>query len=164
LAAGLLTSAGRSLKGLNMVMTIGQVAKQAGVNVQTIRYYERRSLVPAPPRARSGYRQYVDRTAIRVRFIREAARLGFSLREIRDLLALRGSGEGDWLSAERKALGAKAQVEAKIRQLRRLKRALERLMAECRSQKQTARSRAETRGKGRNAGFDLVSAASWGRL
>ncbi len=142
-------------------MTIGQLAKQAGVNVETIRYYERRGLLPAPPRARSGFRQYPDRTAIRVRFIRHAAGLGFSLQAIGDLLALRGGAEGDWLSAERKALSARAEVGEKIRELRRLKRALERLMAECRSQKATGpKPRIETGGKG---GFDLVGAASWGR-
>jgi DNA-binding transcriptional MerR regulator len=62
-------------------MKVGQLARQAGVNVQTLRYYERRGLLPNPPRAASGYRQYGVEAVDRVRFIKQAQQLGFSLSE-----------------------------------------------------------------------------------
>ena len=61
-------------------LTIGQLAKQSGVGVETLRYYERRKLIPEPPRRRSGYRQYPPETVNRIRFIRRAKELGFSPR------------------------------------------------------------------------------------
>ena len=60
-------------------MTIGKLAKRAGVGVETIRFYERRGLIPEPPRRSSGYRQYDDATVLRVQFIRRAKELGFTL-------------------------------------------------------------------------------------
>ena len=72
-----------------MALTIGQVAEAADVNVQTIRYYERRGLFPTPRRTPSGYRQYADEAVARLRFIKHAQELGFSLQEIQDLLGLR---------------------------------------------------------------------------
>ena len=112
-------------------MTIGQLASAAGVGVETIRFYERRKLIPEPPRRRSGYRQYPEEAADRVRFIRRAKELGFSLREISGLLSLRvdaGTTCGDVKArAEEKIL----DIEGKIRSLHRMKRALEQLAAEC---------------------------------
>ena len=70
----------------------GQVAKQTGVNVETLRYYERQGLIDAPPRTASGYREYPAETVSRIRFIRRAKALGFTLQEIGDLLSLRGQG------------------------------------------------------------------------
>jgi DNA-binding transcriptional MerR regulator len=67
-------------------VNVGQLAKQAGVNVQTLRYYERRGLLPRPPRAASGYRQYGAEALERVRFIKQAQKLGFSLREAQLIL------------------------------------------------------------------------------
>src|SRR5712692_7713612 len=72
-------------------LTIGRLAKQAGINLETVRYYERRGLLPKPPRTASGYRLFPADAALRLRFIRRAQELGFSLKEIRDLLALRVS-------------------------------------------------------------------------
>jgi len=72
-----------------MTMTIGKVASGAGVNLQTVRYYERRGLLPRPPRAASGYRQYDANAVARLRFIKRAQDLGFSLAEIGELLELR---------------------------------------------------------------------------
>ncbi len=69
----------------------GQVAKQAGVNVETLRYYEREGLIDAPPRTASGYREYPAETVSRIHVIRRAKALGFTLQEIRDLLSLRVS-------------------------------------------------------------------------
>jgi DNA-binding transcriptional MerR regulator len=73
-------------------MTVGRLARQAGVSPDTVRYYERSGLLPAPPRSVAGYRRY-DATALdRLRFIQGGQRLGLSLREIRDLLAVRDTG------------------------------------------------------------------------
>ena len=70
-------------------LTIGQLARQAHVNRETVRYYERRRLLLRPPRSISGYRVFSDDAVRRLRFIRHAKMLGFSLKEIRALLALR---------------------------------------------------------------------------
>jgi len=72
-------------------LTIGHLAKSAGVNLETVRYYERRGLLPKPPRSASGYRLFPSDAARRLRFIRRAQELGFSLKEIRELLSLRVS-------------------------------------------------------------------------
>ncbi|MBI40322.1 MAG: heavy metal-responsive transcriptional regulator [Leptospiraceae bacterium] len=69
--------------------TTGKLARRAGVNLQTIRYYERSGLLPAPERNESGYRQYTENALVRIRFIKKAQALGFSLKEIQELLRLR---------------------------------------------------------------------------
>jgi MerR family mercuric resistance operon transcriptional regulator len=74
-------------------MQIGEFAEQAGVNVQTVRFYERRKLLPEPLRTHSGYREYGERDLKQLRFIRQAKALGFTLDEIRDILRSRGRGE-----------------------------------------------------------------------
>src|SRR5438552_4846854 len=70
-----------------MALSIGQVADAADVNIQTIRYYERRGLFPTPRRTPAGYRQYADEAVARLRFIKHAQELGFSLQEVQELLA-----------------------------------------------------------------------------
>jgi len=70
-------------------LTIGQLAQDAQVKVDTVRYYERRGLIPKPPRGKSGYRQYSPDDVARIQFIRRAQELGFTLNEIGELLALR---------------------------------------------------------------------------
>ena len=70
-------------------MKIGEFAHDAGVNVQTVRYYERRGLLPEPDRRPSGYREYGPDALDRLHFIKRAQELGFTLTEIRELLALR---------------------------------------------------------------------------
>src|SRR5437588_12788993 len=72
-------------------LTIGRLAQEAGINLETVRYYERRGLLPKPPRTASGYRLFPADATLRLRFIRRAQELGFSLKEIRELLALRVS-------------------------------------------------------------------------
>ena len=69
-------------------VTIGQLARKASVHVETVRYYERRGLLPEPPRRWSGYREYSDDDVARLQFIKRAQGLGFSLKEIAELLAL----------------------------------------------------------------------------
>jgi Hg(II)-responsive transcriptional regulator len=115
-------------------MRIGEAAARAAVNAQTLRYYERRGLLPAPARRRSGYREY-DRGAVsRVRFIKHAQALGFTLDEIAGLLALRVDGKTACAQVEGRAEGAIGRIEKKITDLRRMRRVLTRLAAACRRQ------------------------------
>lgn len=114
-----------------MTLTIGQVAAAAAVNVQTIRYYERRGLFTAPRRTAAGYRQYTEEAVTRLRFIKHAQELGFSLKEIEDLLALRVRHGAACGPVERKARLKIDLVERKIRDLERLRQTLEQLAAAC---------------------------------
>ena len=110
--------------------TIAKAASAAGVNVETVRYYERRGLIEQP-RSPGGYRTYPDETVRRVRFVKRAQRLGFSLREIRELLALRAGRTSTSGSVRRKAEAKVAEIDAKIRELRAMRKALEALAVSC---------------------------------
>ncbi len=114
-----------------MPMTVGELAKSAQVNDQTVRYYERRGLIPEPGRTRAGYRQYPDDAPKRIRFIKRAQDLGFSLKEIKDLLGLRVDAQGTCETVEEKAHDKIALIETKIVGLHTMKTALERLVASC---------------------------------
>lgn len=112
-------------------MTIGRIARASGTAVETIRYYEREGLMETPARSRSGYRHYPSGAIARLRFIHQAKELGFSLREIKELLSLR-------LNANRSCNEVKARAERKIEdvdrriaQLKRMKNALVKLTAAC---------------------------------
>lgn len=120
-----------------MPMTIGQVASHAGVNIQTIRYYERRGLVPPPSRTPSGYRQYDRDTVQRLRFIKRAQELGFTLSEIQDLLALRVRHASACGSVAAKTREKITLVDEKIRELQRMKRGLDKLVASCEARRPT---------------------------
>src|SRR5262249_27446741 len=112
-------------------MTIGQVAARAGVNVQTLRYYERRGILPEPARTRSGYRAYADDSVATVRFVKAAQELGFSLGDIEQLLGL-ARGEPGSCKAVRALAGERiAQLEGKIAVLRAMRRSLVRLVKTC---------------------------------
>ena len=114
-----------------MVLRIGEVAEQGGVNLQTIRYYEREGLLPEPPRLASGYRAFPEQTIRRIRFIKRAQELGFSLTEVRELLSLRVDSQRD-RAAVRTLTSAKVmQIEEKIRSLEMMKRALQHLTEGC---------------------------------
>ena len=112
-------------------MRIGEVAECGGVNLQTIRYYEREGLLPKPPRRASGYRMFPDTAVRRVRFIKRAQELGFSLAEIRDLLSLREDAEADAGVMRYRAKAKIADIEEKIRSLRAMKEALNMLAERC---------------------------------
>jgi MerR family mercuric resistance operon transcriptional regulator len=114
-----------------MVMTIGQLADAASVNIQTVRYYERRGLVPEPARTPAGYRQYSEDAVARIRFIRRAKELGFSLKEIDGLLDLRVHHETACHDVEAKAREKIALVDQKIRELRAMQTVLEELVTAC---------------------------------
>jgi MerR family mercuric resistance operon transcriptional regulator/MerR family gold-responsive transcriptional activator of gol and ges genes len=121
-----------------MVMTIGDVAADARVNVQTVRYYERRGLLPRAPRTPSGYRLYGDETVRRLKFIKGAQELGFTLAEVKELLTLRVHRASACGQVEAKARKKITLVNQKIEELDRMRRALERLVSSCRARKQTA--------------------------
>ena len=119
-------------------LTISQLAKHAGVNVETVRYYERRGLLPAPLRSASGYRQYSQDDVAYLRFIRRAQTLGFSLKEIVELLALRVAPETTCEDVRKQAQHKMADVEAKIHTLNRIKGALQQLIVACSGQGPTS--------------------------
>jgi MerR family copper efflux transcriptional regulator len=112
-------------------MTIGDLAKTAGVNVQTIRYYERRGILAPPRRTRAGYREYESEAARRVRFVKRAQELGFSLDEIQDLLNLRVDDPASCGALESQVHAKISDVEGKIRELRNLKHVLQHLRGAC---------------------------------
>ena len=109
--------------------TIGHVALAAGVNVETVRYYQRRGLVSLPPKRARGFRYYTPETASRVRFIKRAQALGMSLKEVQRLLKLDAKGA----CTENRSLAAAklAVVEKKLLDLARLRDVLQGLVAAC---------------------------------
>jgi MerR family mercuric resistance operon transcriptional regulator len=112
-------------------MTIGDVARRAAVHVETLRYYERRGLVARPPRSAGNYRLYPEEALGRVRFVKRAQELGFSLEEIRQLLALRATPGARARDVRTRASAKLADVRRKVRELRRMEKALTRLIAGC---------------------------------
>lgn len=112
-------------------LRIGEVAVQAGVNVQTLRYYERRGLLAEPERTASGYRLYAPEAVRRVRFIKRAQELGFSLREIEQLLRLRDDRASSCEEVQALAEAKIRTIEGKLRQLEALRAALEVLVRSC---------------------------------
>ena len=112
-------------------LTIGEVAKQAQVGIETLRYYERTGLVASPPRSESNYRLYPQETVRRVQFIKRAQELGFSLREIMELLALRATPETPCADIRQRALDKITVIEEKIQTLTAMKYALANLVEEC---------------------------------
>jgi MerR family copper efflux transcriptional regulator len=111
--------------------TIGAVARRAGVGIDTIRYYEREGLLPEPQRRASGYRDYGPEVVQRLRFIRRAKGLGFTLEGIRELLALSTDRERGVKSVKQRAQARLGEVERRIRELQRMKRGLKQLIDAC---------------------------------
>ncbi len=112
-------------------LSVGQLAKEANVNIETVRYYERRELLPEPRRRESGYREYSPEDVFRIKFIKRAQELGFTLKEISELLAL-------WVDSKTKCARVKKQAEAKISGieekillLKKMKAALGKLASSC---------------------------------
>src|SRR5262245_5073287 len=112
-------------------MWISEAAEQAGVNVQTLRYYERRGLLPKPPRRESGYREFPDDAVRIVRFIKRAQELGFSLDEVEELLRLRRNSRRDRARIRKVAEQRVAQIDQKITELQRMRSALSGLVHAC---------------------------------
>jgi DNA-binding transcriptional MerR regulator len=108
-----------------------QLAEQSGVNLQTIRYYQEIGLLPEPPRSAAGYRRFPPDAVRRIRFVKRAQELGFALADVKELLALRVQKGASCADVRRHANSKIADIEAKIRDLRWMKNALERLAASC---------------------------------
>ena len=112
-------------------MWITETAREAGVNAQTLRYYERRGLLPKPPRRGSGYREYSDDAVRLVRFIKRAQDLGFSLDDIEQLVRLRGVRRSDRHRVRTIAARKIADIDRKIAQLMSMRAALHLLVRSC---------------------------------
>ncbi len=113
------------------MMKIGAVAARADVNIQTVRYYERRGLLPEPSRTESNYRLYSEESVQRVRFVKRAQELGFTLEEIKELLSLRAAPGTDCADVRNRAEVKVQDIDNKVRTLRAMRTALTRLIGEC---------------------------------
>jgi MerR family transcriptional regulator, copper efflux regulator len=113
------------------MMMIGEVARRAGVSVETIRFYERQGLVPEPPRTPAGYRQYPEETVSRLRFIQRAKQLGFSLREIAGLISLRLADDASSPDVCARAVTKLGEIDEKIRDLERMRESVAMLVEAC---------------------------------
>ena len=115
-------------------MTVGTAARRAGVKIDTIRSYERRALLPKSSRTEAGYRTLTDETVQRLRFIKHAQALGFTLNEIKQLLALRLTPGKTCADVRSRAEAKTADIERKIRSLQVMKQALQQLVSACKSE------------------------------
>lgn len=113
------------------MLTIGQVAKQTGVTVEAVRFYEKQGLIEVPQRTESGYRQYPPDTLARVRFIQNAKDVGFTLKDIAELLALRQEPGTSCNDIKLQATRKIEEVDQKLRDLRRIRNALAGLIEKC---------------------------------
>ncbi|TYO97605.1 MerR family mercuric resistance operon transcriptional regulator [Geothermobacter ehrlichii] len=113
-------------------LTIGKVARMAGVGIETIRFYERQGLIEQPPRPQNGFRIYPPETIRKIRFIRRAKQIGFSLREIRELLDLYFSSGASCDEVRRRAEEKRADIEQRMRHLQQMGQALQQLIDACR--------------------------------
>jgi MerR family copper efflux transcriptional regulator len=111
-------------------LTIGKAAAEAGVGVETIRFYERRGLIQQPPKG-EGYRVYPAEMVARIRFIRQAQQIGFSLREVQELLSFRANPAADCADVRRQAAKKIEEVDRKIADLQRVRAALNTVISAC---------------------------------
>ena len=112
-------------------LTIGQVANEAGINIETIRYYERLGLISEPPRTESGYRIFSPEVVHRIRFIKRSQDLGFTLTEIHKLLTLTDSEIYSCWEVQQFASQKLEEIEIKIRDLQNIKSILQDLLSKC---------------------------------
>ena len=118
-------------------MKIGTVAKQAKVAIETVRYYERRGLIPPPPRTSSGYREYPVDTVNRIRFVKRAQKVGFTLSEIQKLLNLEARPLNVCTEVKAQAITRQIEVRERIDDLQRIDRSLSKLIAACNDERET---------------------------
>ncbi len=116
-------------------LTIGQLARAAGVNIETVRYYQRVALIQEPAKPRQGYRHYPADTIDRLKFIKRAQRLGFSLKEIAELLEL---GNGHCTDVRARAEKKRAHIDRQINDLKELRKTLDNLIQACQADKSRA--------------------------
>ncbi|MEN5170983.1 helix-turn-helix domain-containing protein [Brevundimonas pondensis] len=115
-----------------MTLSIGELGRRAGAKVETIRYYERIGLLPAPARTEGNYRAYGEAELNRLSFIRRARDLGFSIEQVRDLLALSDRRDQSCATVDELTRAHLAEVERKIADLEALRRELSALLSQCR--------------------------------
>jgi len=115
----------------NEQMKRGQLAKLSGITAESVRYYEKRGLIREPPRTASGYRMYSEDYITRIRFIKRVQDLGFTLREIQELLSLRVAPDSDRADVRKQVNEKISSIELKIEDLQRIKAALEPLVSCC---------------------------------
>ncbi len=113
------------------MLTIGKLAALAETSADTLRYYEEEGLISPADRGENGYRLYDQHSVRRLRFIRQAQHCGFTLAEIRDLLALRTSARACCDDVRKQAIEKKLQLEHKIKAMKSMSKALDRLIADC---------------------------------
>lgn len=116
---------------MEKVMTIKKIAQYAGVGIETIRFYEREELIPEPPRTPAGYRQYTPEAVSRLKFIKRAQALGFTLPEIKELLSLKASRCTRPEVIRNKAKKKIADIKFKIQNLQRIRETLEKITESC---------------------------------
>lgn len=112
-------------------MRIGQVAKRAGVGVETIRFYEQKGLLVQPPRTNGGFREYSKEAVAKIRFIKRAKELGFSLTEIGELLSFQINPNATCADVKQRAKAKMSAVQERMKDLQRMNRALAGLVASC---------------------------------
>lgn len=112
-------------------LSIGQIAHRAGIGVETVRFYERQGILQKPPRSKSGYRKYQPEAVLRLCFIKKAKEVGFSLKEIKELLSLRLDMDATCEDVRSRAAAKISDIEQKIQALQRMKQALTDLTAAC---------------------------------
>jgi len=112
-------------------LTRGELAKRSEVNIETLRYYEKRKLIDPPRRSEAGYRLYTPGDILRIRFIKNAQKLGFTLKEIGELLKLRIRINSSCNSVLKRAEHKRTEISVKIKDLQSMKRALDQLIHKC---------------------------------
>jgi|TARA_B100000809_G_C15110512_1_gene520418 Hg(II)-responsive transcriptional regulator len=120
-------------------LTIGKVAQQAGIGIETVRFYERSGLIRDPDRTPAGYRQYGEDAVLRLRFIKRAKEVGFSLKEIKELLSLQVNPRRSCARVQDVTDKKIREVDAKIEDLQRMRRSLAGLLRDCRNNTRTSR-------------------------
>jgi len=120
-------------------LTIGVLAKQSGVGVETVRFYERKGILRQPPK-NGGFRKYSDEDAKRIRFIKRAQELGFMLREIKDLLKLNMSQNVTCSDVQKRTEAKLKEVETKIADLKKMRTSLKQLSEACGDSRNAAKS------------------------
>ncbi len=113
------------------VYSIGQVAKQSGVSVETVRYYEKEGLLEVPERKESGYRQFKGDTIARLSFIQQAKKLGFSLKEIGELLSITSDANTVCNDVKQLSQDKLVDIEKKIKMLQQMRKSLKKLIDVC---------------------------------
>lgn len=116
---------------MTTVFTIGQIAKRAGVSNDTIRLYERYGLIEEPPRAKNGYRQYSSDTVDQLIFIQRAKHMGFTLKEIQELLSIHHTSKQSCGDVRQRAQQKLQEIDEKIHELKQLAKVVKKLVDDC---------------------------------